>query len=109
MDQQDRVVERRRQAEERRGHWRGVIDTWRGSGLSKAAFCREHGIGIWQFYYWAQRLGELDADRAVAFARVSTAESGLRLVLPGGVRLEIEAGFDPATLRRVLAVLAAPC
>jgi len=33
-------------------------------------------------------------------------ESALRLVFSGGVRLEVSAGFDAATLARVVAVLA---
>jgi hypothetical protein len=83
--------------------WRGVIGEWRSSGSSQAGFCRERGLPTWKFAYWLKRVSEEDeAPDGPAFATVSMAGSGLRLVLPGGASLEVEPGFDEATLRRVL-------
>jgi hypothetical protein len=95
---------------ERREHWRGVIAEWRASGNSQTAFCRERGIPAWKLQYWLKRLadGGPVAD-APAFAAVSAPGSGLRVALPGGLRLELEAGFDEATLLRFLRVAGAAC
>lgn len=94
-------------SDERIAHWRGVVEQWQDSGMSKAGFCRENEVPVWQFYYWVKRLSELDGNDA-GFARVSAAGSGVCLRL-GGVRLEIEPGFDEATVKRLVTVLAASC
>lgn len=95
--------------EQRRAHWREVIGRWRGSDLSGAAFCREEGLREWQFRYWVKRIAELDEPAGAGFARVTAAGSGLCVVLPGGLRLEVEPGFDENTLRRFLRAACAPC
>ena len=95
-------------AGERQGHWRAVVARWRSSGVSKAAFCRENGLRLWQFYYWAPRMAELDGE-GQGFARVAAARFGVCLRFGAGVRLEVEPGFDEATQRRLVEVLAGPC
>ena len=94
--------------EARRAHWREVMDAWRESGLSKAAFCRERGIGQHLFYYWQRRLGEGASPVGEGFTRVEVvdpAASGVRLRLVSGLVLELEPGFDEGTLARVLRVV----
>ena len=92
-----------REARERQ--WRERLEQWRISGLSGVAFCRESGLSIWQFRYWTKRIAELDGSGQEGFARVTSSGSGLRLSLPGGLRLELEPGFDEATLKRFLRLL----
>ena len=99
----------------KRARWRGVRNEWAGSGLSKAAFCREQGVPVWQFYYWQRRLQELAAaaaSEAPGFAEVSASadrDSGVRLRLHEGLVVELEPGFDAGTLRAVLALVESPC
>lgn len=95
--------------EARRAHWWEVMEAWGESGLSKAAFCRERGIGQPLFYYWQRRLREASSPVGEGFARVEAvdpAASGVRLRLVSGLILELEPGFDEATLARVLRVVA---
>jgi hypothetical protein len=93
----------------RREHWRGVVEQWRQSGLKKAPFCRDRGLALWQFHYWHGRLAGAAPAGSGVFARVrSVGGSGLRLRL-GGLELEVEPGFDEATLRRLLRALGAAC
>jgi len=97
------------ECEGRRKHWQEQLEQWRGSGLSRVAFCRENELSIWQFRYWAKRIAELGGSNRDGFARVTSCGSGLRLSLPGGLHLELEPGFDEATLRRFLRVLSRAC
>lgn len=95
---------------ERRERWRALVEAWRCSGSSKAAFCREREVNAGRFHYWCRALSE-ERSTAGDFARVApagVAGAGLRLRL-GGLELEIEPGFDEATFRRVLRLLGAPC
>jgi len=88
---------------EKLAHWHGVVGEWRASGATQAGFCRERGVPAWQFRYWLKRISDAgDAGGGPVFATVSAPGSGLRLVLPGGVSLEVEPGFDEGTLRRVV-------
>jgi hypothetical protein len=95
--------------------WRSMVRQCRQSGLSVSAFCEEQGLSQPSFYWWRRTLAERDAQ-AVDFVPVRLASepepgqadasaSGLELVLGGGRRLRIAAGFDAATLQRLLAVL----
>ena len=94
----------------KREHWKGVLERWRESGLSKAAFCRENGIRPWQLHYWFRRLNEADRIPDAAFASVHCAGgSGIRIRLPSGLTVEVEPDFDPSTLVRLLAAVAPPC
>ena len=100
MDQQS--------AEERRAHWRAVVERWQHSGLSKAAFCRENDLRLWQFHYWVKRVAELTGS-GPGFAQVAAAGSGICLRFGAGVRVELEPGFDEATLQRLVKALGGPC
>ena len=94
--------------EARRAHWREVMEAWGESGLSKAAFCRERGIGQPLFYYWQRRLREAASPVGEGFARVepmNEVSSGVRLRLVSGMVLEVAPDFDEATLARVLRVV----
>jgi hypothetical protein len=95
---------------ERREHWRGVVAEWRAGGKPQTTFCRERGIPVWKLQYWLKRVADGGAvAESPAFAAVCAPGSGLRVALPGGLRLEVEPGFDEATLLRFLRVAGAAC
>jgi len=113
--------------------WAALIDEWHASGLSLPVFCRRRGLNTGTMQGWVYKRahkgaierarGEAcDADAvgegppaAAAFLPVrvvgpesgheGTGRSGVEIVLGAGRRVVIEAGFDPETLRRVVAVL----
>jgi len=103
-------------------YWRTMVRRWRESGLSVRDFCVEHGVSEPSFYGWRRTLAARDAE-AVRFVPVQVVPEratvpaadrtcmGLELVLAGGRVLRIGAGFDTATLQRVLPLLeeGGPC
>ena len=92
----------------RQEHWRSVTDEQNASGLSAAAYCREHGIAPSTFRYWKK---QLQADTAgEGFVQLVTAHSerttsGIRIRVHGSVTIEVDQGFDPATLYSIVDVL----
>ena len=93
--------------EERVTHWRGVIAKHFASGLSAAAFCREHDHSIHQFRWWQRRFKKENSQckesgflQLVPFSK--SQHSGIRIQLNNGVFIEVEQGFDPMTLRGVI-------
>ena len=100
-----------------RDEWREVIARQQGSGLTVAAFCRRAQLSPVSFFAWRRKL-----RAAVTFAEVKLAPpaagalpvpaeaprvgaSGIEVHLPAGRWLMVRPGFDPQTLRDLLAAL----
>jgi transposase len=103
--------------------WIRVLDEWKESGLSVAAFCRQHGLDDSQFWFWkreiparrkrrawkARRIGP--APKAPRFVPVRVvgespgADSTVEVELAGGCVVRVRPGFDPELLRKLLSVL----
>jgi hypothetical protein len=121
---------RTEQAREREDRWRRTLAQWRESGLSQAAFCREHGLPVATLRWWKRELGRRDAVKAgrrtarprssashggeVGFAPVRVvgalgdipvAHGGLEVVLVGGRRVRVGSGVDRELLSMVVSVL----
>ena len=102
----------RRRGERDRGKerfWRRVLRQWRDSGRSVRAFCAAHGLSEPSFYGWRRTLAERDRE-APAFVPVTVAPApaapALEVVLGPDRVVRVPPGFDAATLRDLLAVLA---
>ncbi len=93
-----------------------IVARFADSGLNRAEFCRRHGVCLGTLNRHLKRLrqgsGTTPSDGLVA---VELAEShlvehrndgcGLAVVLSGGRRIEVGAGFDAPTLQRLVALL----
>jgi len=107
-----RVVEKR--------YWREsdarvLVEAWRNSGETLAAFARRHGVERHRLARWVGRLEDA-ADEAVRFHPVRLvdrrpeSDSGghgapIEIQLASGQRVRVPRGFEAEELRRVLAVL----
>ena len=100
--------------------WARLVEGYAASGQSQRRFCAEHGVGQSSLRYWKRRLEQgassADAQAATGVRLVAVkvlddapalADSGLVVVSPQGIRVQIARGFDAATLSRVLATLEA--
>lgn len=111
---------------QRETHWRRVVDRCRKSGLTRSTFCRREGINENALTWWVGVLRERDgARRPVAAAKPkqrhrprpafipvrvieaapAASAAPLEVVARGGRVVRIPPGFDPTTLRRVIATL----
>ena len=113
------MADRRRTREQ----WQDIVDGWPKSGLTQAQYCARQGISVTSFQRWRERRrqgadpGNLQTRRGVAapirflpvelHAAPLAAVTGpaLTLVRVNGMRLEVGAGVEAGTLRRVLVVL----
>jgi len=100
--------------------WAALIREYEASGQSQRGFCAERGIGQSSLRSWRGRFGQdlrnkraqtgtgarLVAVKVLAEAP-ERAGSGLVVLLPRGVRIEVGCDFDAQTLARVLATLEA--
>jgi len=110
-----------------RGHildtrWNALLNDFRKSGLTHAEFCRRRGISIHSFrkrLYQAPTPKPIPANRpsdaAAHFLPVTIApdpipatvdpRQPLELLLGNGRRIAVAPGFDPQTLRRLIATV----
>ena len=113
-----RVVRR----QDREQQWRDRVSAWKVSGLTQAAYCREHGLAPAELSWWKHELARRDqalktentqvskpkrAKRVFIPVRISPspASEGFELVLRGGQTIRMGVSFDEAGLRRLLSVL----
>lgn len=100
-------------------YWQETVEAWSRSGLSQVEYCRRHELTLSTFRWWRRKL----RDRAVSlpnkisskvvnhsFLPVHLLEpqshhSFIEIHLPGERRIQVTPGFDPETLKKVLAVL----
>ena len=93
--------------EERIAYWRELVDEQAQSGLSASAFCRDRDLKVPQFYRWRRRFRPSQDRQASSgfLALIPTSDenrSGVRIRLGAGVSIEVDRGFDPPTLRKVV-------
>jgi hypothetical protein len=87
-----------------------VLARWRTSEQGKAAFCRREGIAPVTLTRWLAEFGTSGGHarppRFVEAIVGGPAPGGFEVVLPGGVRIQVPAGFDAGDLARIVGVLA---
>lgn len=102
---------------------RTLVEAWRTSGLSVAAYCRQQGLRPQRLNYWRERLGYpikvIGGNRrttddqpptkvASGFVQVVVDDqeptSDVTIVV-GGAHIRVERGFDAPLLRAVVAAL----
>jgi hypothetical protein len=85
--------------------WSARIAAWRASGKSGAAWCRDNGIGYYQFQYWRDKLRQSKRHvKAGHFVPIKVAATALRIEC-NGIYLHVSSGFDPVLLREVVSAL----
>jgi len=107
---------------ERKDQMRAVVERWRRSGESAAAFCRRRGLRPQKLSYWKRVLGEAGpivkrgggGRRAPGFVPVrlvgaDAVASGLEVVLVNGERVVVGEGVSRELLREVLLTLRERC
>ncbi len=106
---------RRRRAETER-----LVAEFERSGLRRKEFCAAHGLKVHTLDAWRRRVAEsgmqehlvpveIVGDRETGISSMRSGSEGrsgqFRVVLSDGLRIEVEAGFDGAELRRLIAAL----
>lgn len=106
--------------------WRRMLRQWRHSGQAVRDFCAEQGLAEPSFYAWRRTLAQRDRQerrepRPAASRRngqvgvptfvpvhVTLGTAALLQLVVGQRVVRVPAGFDPATLRQLLALLEEP-
>ena len=108
----------REQAQEnKRQFWRQHFEQWEQSGISQAAYCRQHELKLHCFIYWRKKFRRR-TQSPIPLVQVQMppnltqttgpvgAFSKIRLRVAANHCIEVERDFDPVALRQLLHVLA---
>jgi transposase-like protein len=107
-----------------RDEWRRRVERWKDSGLTAKEFAAETGINAGTLQFWRYKLkqgGRPTARRRIkasadailsSLVEVRATASGIvdqrfEIELGNGRRVRVAAGFEPAALKALLAVLEA--
>ena len=103
------MFRRKRRNSKSEPFWRDLLDRWKASGQSVAAFCAAHGVSPATFYAWRKRLaasGSRTVPPSPAFAAVRVIpDPTAEVALPGGLVVRVPVGTDPATVARLVLAL----
>ena len=87
--------------------WKKELAEWESSGLKALEYCRMKGLGRHKFFYWKKKLSK--AQACVEFIEIPSTikkkEHPDLIIRKGQLTVEISAGFDSASLERVLRIL----
>jgi hypothetical protein len=97
--------------------WRDLIERWKTSGQSIAAFCDTHRVSQATFYSWRKRLTAQSRPTTALpsptpkFAAVRVVpDPTVEVVFPSGLIVRIPIGDDAAVVARLVAALqGVPC
>jgi len=96
-------------------HWQAHIKAQKQSGLSRAEYCRQHHLSYHAATYWDRKLSKPTSQETtlvpVTFSsriKINSApatRSVLKVILPNKIAIEVDDGFSPTTLTKVLVAL----
>ena len=104
--------------EEVQNQWRELVEEFRKSGDTAAAWCREHELNPEQFRRWVRKFSnetpakEPVAATAIQWLPVQIADAqgddlqSMLVVHVGSAAIEVRNGFSPSLLKQVVRVLA---
>lgn len=95
----------------KRRFWQEQIERQSQSKLTQAQYCDQNGLKLSQFTHWKYKSPMTRAG--VTFVSVPAptinakpaAYAAISLVTAAGHRIEVHPGFDPTTLRQLIATL----
>ena len=97
-----------------------LVSEFEQSGLKRKHFCATRGLNVFTLDAWRKRIAQSrtqeqivpveiieDRESGLASARTGRVTRGVPfgIVLAGGLRIEVEPGFDATELRRLIAAL----
>lgn len=82
------------------------IKLWQQSGLSKKAYCEQHGIKVYSFYYWYKvysKQHSAEDAKASSFVKLKIEKPAttapVEIYFPGGIRLAFHEAVSAAYIK----------
>lgn len=90
--------------------WRAHYEAWQQSGESQSSYCKRHGLKYSTFCYWRTQLKQVSNQAPSRFETLAVqapqhGSGSIRIYLPNGIHLSINASTEFGLLREVLRLL----
>lgn len=91
--------------------WKPHIEGWRDSGLSQAAYCRQHGLDLRRFGYWRRTLGPsgdaapLPALVPITVTDAPSVDERVEVRLPNGLQVRVPITLELACVAPLIRAL----
>lgn len=97
--------------------WQAHIKALAQSGLSRAEYCRRHGLSYHAMTYWIRQQAKTKENPTPTLVPITlpprpdkasgpdSSRSELHLILPGKISIAVGDNFSAGTLKRLLATL----
>jgi len=95
--------------------WQAHVNALAQSGLSRAEYCRQHGLSYHALTYWQRKLSRrrsntttlvpVSLEATAVRNAVQAGQTDLQIILPGKMSISVGDNFSPTTLSRLLTVL----
>ena len=97
--------------DKKRRFWKTHIERWSHSGLRQIEYCHANCLVPHRSTYWQKLLNQ--PDTGISFVPVQLTDNlpvpvkkmSFNLYTPNGYRIEVGTGFDPDSLRQLMAVV----
>ena len=94
----------------RKGHdfWEKHVDSYKKSGLSQKAFCRQQHISYWSFNSWKRKLEKGKAKNKIIeipqdkFKSLISVPEPFEIIISNNVKILIPDTFNPETLKQII-------
>jgi hypothetical protein len=93
---------------EKQAFWRGKLQEYRQSGLSRREYCERNRLKKTRLDYWFRRLGKIEAPMGLVELKVLHPQApmgALEVMVAGKYRIAVSKGFDPQLLGSVVKAL----
>lgn len=90
-----------------RAEWSRHVSAYKVSGMSKVAFCREHGLVVSKLHYWIRALQKYEepASDFVELSPLHSAPGSGVWISCGRFQVHVDAHFNSRVLRCVVEAL----
>lgn len=101
--------------QQRERYWQAHISAQKKSGLSRAAYCKAHGLSYHAVTYWIRKLSKPQQKETnlvpvrlssnIEINPVNIGRANLKVILPNKMAIEVGDNFSQATLTKLLSTL----
>ena len=105
-----RTSDYQQQLAHKRRYWEKHVEAWRASGLPQAQYCRRHNLKVHCLVYWRKKFPRKSQD-PISFVQLKLPDefqvrrpAAIKITV-GACRIEVERGFDPDTLKKIVRTL----
>ena len=102
----------KKELQSKRDYWQGHVNSWKTSGLSQKAYCKQENISSSTFSSWSKsllvrstesvRFVEIESCSSSIKTKIQDASPTLQLILANGVRIYLVSQANTDLIQQVL-------